>query len=453
MLHVARGRAHPRPRSVAAGNGNGITVLGDVHPSCPSCTRRARERTSEGEGNQGNAARLAYLPSSIVRLFIYCIHYDSPKPYDLRPSCLPLPPSSTLAPSKFRVTPWPPPALSSPALSPSRSSPSLLMDSSRTSSTSLGLGLNDDDYDAYPAHTRLPNDQILEFYAELTLHGAYHLLPYEEAWKARRPFLESRGYELRPRYSDDWWPSWVGTNINPFFCEDSIDSCVRTTFLVLFLFPGVALVAALLCSASASGQCYSIGAEGLRSTQQHANACSAYDIPRRLTLNARALTLSLFTVRNKAQNTRRYTPLRYPSFRIRPVARPNVPPQPKRGRNAPLLSRALRCGKHRFSAVPPLGTHATTCATAYHHSRPLSCLYPTQRRSMWWIVHADLLLTVATYYGRHAVGGRRTHTRSHQGNPKLDPRIQHCLHVFLRGQKRGPTKPLRPSYRRLRLSH
>lgn len=100
------------------------------------------------------------------------------------------------------------------------------MDSSRTSL--------DGDYDAYPAHTRLPNEQVLELYAELTLQGAYHLLPYEEDWKARRPFLESRGYELRPRYSQDWWPSWIGTNINPFFCEDSIDSCV--CYLSIFYF-------------------------------------------------------------------------------------------------------------------------------------------------------------------------------------------------------------------------
>jgi hypothetical protein len=105
------------------------------------------------------------------------------------------------------------------------------MDSSRTS-------LLDDDYDNYPTHTRLPNEEVLELYAELTLQGEYHLLPYEEAWKARRPFLESKGYELRPRYSEDWWPSWIGTDINPFFCEDSIDSCVRINFnFHFFIFP------------------------------------------------------------------------------------------------------------------------------------------------------------------------------------------------------------------------
>jgi hypothetical protein len=102
------------------------------------------------------------------------------------------------------------------------------MDSSRTSL--------DDDYDTYPPHTRLPNEEVLELYAELTLQGEYHLLPYEQAWKSRRPFLESKGYELRPRYGEDWWPSWIGTDINPFFCEDSIDSCVRLSFSLSFSF-------------------------------------------------------------------------------------------------------------------------------------------------------------------------------------------------------------------------
>ena len=46
-----------------------------------------------------------------------------------------------------------------------------IIDSSKTS-------LDDDyhDYDTYPAHSRLPNGQILELYAELTLEGEYHLL-------------------------------------------------------------------------------------------------------------------------------------------------------------------------------------------------------------------------------------------------------------------------------------
>lgn len=149
---------------------------------------------------------------------------------------LSLQPSQVQARFQFRVTPSPlppPPASSLVSTSHPASSPlpaaAASMDSSRSS-------LLDDDYDNYPAHTRLPNEQVLELYAELTLQGEYHLLPYEEDWKARRPFLESKGYELRPRYNEDWWPSWIGTDINPFFCEDSIDSCVRFIF-PFFLFP------------------------------------------------------------------------------------------------------------------------------------------------------------------------------------------------------------------------
>ncbi|CAG8603300.1 16589_t:CDS:2, partial [Acaulospora colombiana] len=84
----------------------------------------------------------------------------------------------------------------------------------------------DDDYEAFPPHTRIPNDELLEVYAELTNNGEYDLLPYEEEWKQRGPLLDFYGYKLRQRYELDWQPSWVDTNLNPFFCEDSIDSSV-----------------------------------------------------------------------------------------------------------------------------------------------------------------------------------------------------------------------------------
>jgi hypothetical protein len=88
----------------------------------------------------------------------------------------------------------------------------------------------DDDYEAFPAHTRIPNDELLEVYVELTNNGEYDLLPYEEEWKQRGPLLEFYGYKLRQRYNMDWQPSWVDTNLNPFFCEDSIDSSVCILF-------------------------------------------------------------------------------------------------------------------------------------------------------------------------------------------------------------------------------
>jgi len=149
------------------------------------------------------------------------------------PTCLSLQPSQAQAPafqSESLPHPIPPQPTSSLVSAPAPAPSPALMDSSRSS-------LLDDDYDNYPAHTRLPNEQVLELYAELTLQGEYHLLPYEEDWKARRPFLESKGYELRPRYNEDWWPSWIGTDINPFFCEDSIDSSVRLFCFIHFHFP------------------------------------------------------------------------------------------------------------------------------------------------------------------------------------------------------------------------
>jgi hypothetical protein len=85
----------------------------------------------------------------------------------------------------------------------------------------------DNDYESFPAHTRIPDDEILSVYVELTMNGEYGLLPYEEEWRERGPLLNQNGYQLRPRYDLDWQPSWAYTNINPYYCEDSIDSTVR----------------------------------------------------------------------------------------------------------------------------------------------------------------------------------------------------------------------------------
>ncbi|KAI9067209.1 hypothetical protein FKP32DRAFT_1673237 [Trametes sanguinea] len=58
--------------------------------------------------------------------------------------------------------------------------------------------------------------------AERTRQGEYDLLPDEVLWQKRQHFLEKRGYLLRPRYLENWKPSWTGTNIARAFCEDSI---------------------------------------------------------------------------------------------------------------------------------------------------------------------------------------------------------------------------------------
>ncbi|KAM5532635.1 hypothetical protein V8D89_013679 [Ganoderma adspersum] len=49
------------------------------------------------------------------------------------------------------------------------------------------------------------------------------LAPPELAWRDRQPYLESRGYLLRPRYRPGWMPSWRSDpSIRPFFAEDFV---------------------------------------------------------------------------------------------------------------------------------------------------------------------------------------------------------------------------------------
>ncbi|KAM5537890.1 hypothetical protein V8D89_008366 [Ganoderma adspersum] len=64
--------------------------------------------------------------------------------------------------------------------------------------------------------------QATEREAELTRQGVYNLIPSEVLWQSRQQFLEKKGYTLRRRYHSGWRPSWVGTNVDPTYCEDSI---------------------------------------------------------------------------------------------------------------------------------------------------------------------------------------------------------------------------------------
>ncbi|KII93063.1 hypothetical protein PLICRDRAFT_170855 [Plicaturopsis crispa FD-325 SS-3] len=59
-------------------------------------------------------------------------------------------------------------------------------------------------------------------YLEDTENGDFDLKDVELKWRDLHPTLRQRGYRLRPRYNTDWKPSWVGTNIDPYWCEDSI---------------------------------------------------------------------------------------------------------------------------------------------------------------------------------------------------------------------------------------
>lgn len=61
-----------------------------------------------------------------------------------------------------------------------------------------------------------------ERYAIGTQNGHYALSVAEKFWRDRYTYLRGAGYVLRPRYNPSWSPSWIGTNLVPTFCEDSI---------------------------------------------------------------------------------------------------------------------------------------------------------------------------------------------------------------------------------------
>ncbi|KAH9927737.1 kinase-like domain-containing protein [Fomitopsis serialis] len=67
-------------------------------------------------------------------------------------------------------------------------------------------------------------EEAAQIFEKSTREGSYALSPDERWWSARESCLFSAGYSLRPRYHANWSPSWLGTRLNPLFCEDSIMS-------------------------------------------------------------------------------------------------------------------------------------------------------------------------------------------------------------------------------------
>ena len=47
------------------------------------------------------------------------------------------------------------------------------------------------------------------------------LSTHEVNWGERQPFLESKGYMLRPRLRPGWTPSWLSTGEEFYTCEDA----------------------------------------------------------------------------------------------------------------------------------------------------------------------------------------------------------------------------------------
>lgn len=48
------------------------------------------------------------------------------------------------------------------------------------------------------------------------------LTSIEVHWRDRQPFLQTKGYMLRPRYRPDWIPSWQGRDLLALTAEDAI---------------------------------------------------------------------------------------------------------------------------------------------------------------------------------------------------------------------------------------
>ncbi|KAI0629607.1 kinase-like domain-containing protein [Trametes polyzona] len=68
----------------------------------------------------------------------------------------------------------------------------------------------------------LPDAGSVERYAKLTREGLFKLTEAEQTWHQRYRYLQANGYLLRPRYAPGWKPSWINTNDDPLFCEDSV---------------------------------------------------------------------------------------------------------------------------------------------------------------------------------------------------------------------------------------
>jgi hypothetical protein len=64
------------------------------------------------------------------------------------------------------------------------------------------------------------------------------LLPAEAHWRDRQPFLESKGYTLRPRLRPGWIASWAGKGESEFLhAEDNIYMvCTSMVYVLVVLF-------------------------------------------------------------------------------------------------------------------------------------------------------------------------------------------------------------------------
>lgn len=86
----------------------------------------------------------------------------------------------------------------------------------------------DPDIVPQPRHAYTQSSVRVEHFQALILQGVYDLNQNEEWWRDQYGLLLSRGYKLRRRFRPDWTPSWLGTNLLPLHCEDSIRQIVSS---------------------------------------------------------------------------------------------------------------------------------------------------------------------------------------------------------------------------------
>lgn len=69
-------------------------------------------------------------------------------------------------------------------------------------------------------HTALTTQLELEAFGDVSSSKEGQLSEPEVWWRQHFGWLKDHGYLLRPRYSPDWKPSWIGTKKKKFACED-----------------------------------------------------------------------------------------------------------------------------------------------------------------------------------------------------------------------------------------
>ena len=90
-------------------------------------------------------------------------------------------------------------------------------------SAAVQVSLYNSRQDCLPSLSTMPSDtaQDLEFLSQNSVLDT-GLMPDEFFWRDHQPWLQERGYMLRPRYMPDWKPSWETSPKNRIFAEDAL---------------------------------------------------------------------------------------------------------------------------------------------------------------------------------------------------------------------------------------